>query len=201
MADNLRYFAFYKPYGYLSQFTSEGKWLGLTTLNIFPKDVYALGRLDADSEGLLLLTNDGSLNHILLNPKFKHTRTYWIQVEGDISEESVSLFRHPMELNYKGKTHRTFPSVASKLDLPDWVPDRDPPIRYRASIPTSWISLTITEGKNRQVRKMTAQVGHPTLRLIRHSIENVTLEGLKPGDHKEIQRSEMYSLLGLSHRI
>lgn len=201
MASNLEYYVFNKPYGILSQFTDEGRWKGLGSLGIFPSDVYPLGRLDADSEGLLLLTNDRSLNQRLLNPKFQHTRTYWVQVDHAVKAEALDLLKGPLDLNYKGKTHRTLPAKAELLDVPDWVGERVPPIRERANIPTTWISLELKEGKNRQVRKMTARAGHPTLRLIRYAIEEVTIEGLAPGEFHLLKQSEIYPLLKLSDRI
>lgn len=201
MASNLTYYVFNKPYGILSQFTDEGRWKGLGSLGLFPSDVYPIGRLDADSEGLLILTNDRSLNQRLLNPKYQHTRTYWVQVDHAVQDEALDQLKGPLELNYKGKIHRTLPAKADLLDVPNWVRERVPPIRQRAKIPTTWISLELKEGKNRQVRKMTAKVGHPTLRLIRYAIEDVTIEGLVSGEFHKMKQSEIYPLLKLSDRV
>ncbi|NNE54560.1 MAG: pseudouridine synthase [Flavobacteriales bacterium] len=189
------YHVLYKPFGILSQFSDEGKRSGLGSILDLPKDIYPVGRLDADSEGLLLLTNDKSLNDKLLNPRHAHRRTYMVQVEGDVTEDHLSQLCSPMELNYKGKIHVTRPSYAEYPDsLPDF-PERIPPIRFRASIPTTWIQLTITEGKNRQVRKMTAKVGLPTLRLVRWSLEKLTVEGFSSGEIRSYSRNELFEKL------
>lgn len=193
----MKYFAFHKPYGYLSQFTPEGKWQGLASFNLFPKDVYPIGRLDADSEGLLLLSNDSSINARLLHPKNQHWRTYLVQLEGNITEEAIAQLRGPLHLNYKGKIHRTSPAKASIIPPPSFLEERNPPVRFRKSVPTSWISLSLSEGKNRQVRKMTAQVGFPTLRLVRFSIEGISLKGIAPGGFVEYSAEEFMRLLKL----
>ncbi len=190
-----KYFIFHKPYGYLSQFTDEGRWKGLNQLLKVPKDVYAVGRLDADSEGLLILTNDKTINNKLLNPKFKHTRTYVVQVEGEFSSEALLRIEKPIEIKAGKQLHKTAPSTAKIIPEPDWLESREPPIRERKSIPTSWLKLSITEGKNRQVRKMTAAVGFPTLRLIRFSIEDVNLSELSQGEIKEIDEKLLKSKL------
>lgn len=177
------YYLFYKPYKVLSQFSEEGD--KETLANFFKdirKDVYPVGRLDYDSEGLLLLTNDKQLNHRLLNPLFVHSRTYWSQVEGIPSPEALKKLQQGTIINIDGKPYKTKPAKATWMELPPDVPERTPPIRFRQNIPTSWISLTITEGKNRQVRKMTASVNLPTLRLIRYSIGEITLHNMQPGD-------------------
>jgi len=181
-----RYFIVYKPFNVLSQFTShEGK---PTLKNFFsvPADVYPVGRLDFDSEGLLLLTNDKQLNHRLLDPKFAHEREYWVQVDGQINEAALQRLRSGVTINIDGKLYTTRHCQVELFDTEPEVPVRDPPIRYRAHIPTSWIKMVLREGKNRQVRKMTAQAGFPTLRLIRHRIGNITLNGLQPGEMREI---------------
>jgi 23S rRNA pseudouridine2457 synthase len=180
------YFIVYKPFNVLSQFTSgEGK----PTLKDFfsvPADVYPVGRLDFDSEGLLLLTNDKQLNHRLLDPKFAHEREYWVQVDGQIDEAALQRLRSGVTISIDGKPYHTRHCQVERFDSEPGVPERDPPIRYRAHIPTSWIKMILREGKNRQVRKMTAQAGFPTLRLIRHRIGKVTLDGLQPGGMREI---------------
>lgn len=181
----LQYYIFHKPYGVLSQFTSEGQNPGLGTILSLPPDVYPVGRLDLDSEGLLLLTNDKYLNHRLLDPENGHPRTYWAQVEGDITDEALEKLRTGVDLRINGKTFRTLPAQARKIEPPS-LPPRNPPIRVRLSVPDSWIELTLTEGKNRQVRRMTAAVGFPTLRLVRCKIGALELDDLKVGELREI---------------
>lgn len=185
------YFLIYKPYMMLSQFSREGEKLTLADLEFdFPADVYPVGRLDADSEGLLLLTNDKQLNHRLLNPKFRHNRTYYVQVEGVLTDDASQKLSQGVSISINGKPYHTLPADARPLFEPA-LPDRDPPIRYRASIPTSWLSISLHEGKNRQVRKMTAAVGFPTLRLVRWAIEDLTAEGMTPGQVRELSRAEV----------
>jgi 23S rRNA pseudouridine2457 synthase len=192
-----RYFIIHKPYGMLSQFSKEGDHATLADLFNFPKDVYPVGRLDSDSEGLLIITNDKNLNYKLLQPKFKHLRTYLAQVDGAISNEAIEKLQSGVNININGKLHKTLPSKAKIIDTPKEIEERNPPVRFRKNIPTSWIELSLTEGKNRQVRKMTAAVGFPTLRLIRIKIEQLSLFPLKCGEVKELQKQEIYRLLGL----
>ncbi len=171
---------------------------GKKTLKDFfdvPTDVYPVGRLDYDSEGLLILTNDTKLNALLLNPENAHQREYWVQVEGEITEAGLSVLEKGVTISVTGKKYKTKECMARKFSSAPKVAERNPPIRVRKSVPDSWISLTLTEGKNRQVRKMTAQAGFPTLRLIRYGIENITLQNLKPGEMKECSKSELYNLL------
>lgn len=177
---------FYKPYGVLSQFTPEGDHPTLADFGPFPKDVYPIGRLDADSEGLLLLTNDKNLQHRLTEPKFGHVRTYWAQVERVPSAEAL----HQLTRGVTIGDHRTNPSTVRLLDAAPELPARAVPIRYRKNVPTAWIELKLTEGRNRQVRRMTAAVGHPTLRLVRVGIVFLTLEGLRPGEWRELTAGE-----------
>lgn len=166
-----------KPYGVLCQFTDAG---GRRTLAEFvrQKDVYAAGRLDHDSEGLLLLTDDGRLAHRLTDPRHKQAKTYLVQVEGEVDEMALAALRRGVSLN----DGPTLPATAAPVVEPGWLWPRDPPVRFRKSIPTSWLSLTIREGRNRQVRRMTAAVGFPTLRLIRMRIGEHALDGLVPGE-------------------
>ena len=186
------YCIIYKPFNVLSQFTSgEGK----QTLKDFfdvPNDVYAVGRLDYDSEGLLILTNDKKLNHQLLHPLFAHEREYWVQVDGEINDEAIYDIRQGVDITVEGKLYRTKKCNATIFKIPPIVPDRTPPIRYRKSLPTSWIKLVLTEGKNRQVRKTTAAVGFPTLRLIRYRLEKCTIESLQPGEMRILTEGEAY---------
>ncbi len=169
---------FNKPYDVLSQFTDRGSPTTRATLSDFidMPGVYPAGRLDRDSEGLLLLTDDGRLQARIADPKFKLPKTYWVQVEGVLDEAALAALRDGVML----KDGPTRPAEVERLDAPDIWP-RTPPIRFRASIPDTWIALTIREGRNRQVRRMTAAVGHPTLRLIRRRIGDWTLDDLAPG--------------------
>lgn len=184
------YYLLNKPFGYLCQFTGESNDLLLGQLFDFPKDVYSVGRLDKDSEGLLLLTNDNRFKTKLLDPKSKHSKTYLVQVEGQIDRNSIQILESgTIEIQHKGRKHRVEKATCKLISHPD-IPDRVPPIRYRATIPTSWIELTIIEGKNRQVRKMTAAVGFPTLRLIRTQIGELFLGKLESGKVLEIDFNE-----------
>ncbi len=190
-----RYFIIYKPYQVLSQFTSEGGKQSLADVYDVPKDVYPVGRLDYDSEGLLILTNDTKLNHLLLDPKHKHEREYWVQVEGFITDQSLKQLQSGIVISVDGKEHKTLRCKADRFYTSPTVAERHPPIRLRKNIPVSWISLSLKEGKNRQVRRMTSKVGFPTLRLIRYRIEKITLHGLEPGDIKELSKQEIYKKL------
>lgn len=181
-----KYFALHKPYGYLCQFTGDDGDLLLGDLYNFPKDVYSVGRLDKDSEGLLLLTNDNDYKTRLLDPKSNKSKTYLVQVEGEINTKAIEeLKAGSIVISHKGTKHKVSKADCSIVPTP-FIEERKPAIRYRANIPTSWIELSITEGKNRQVRKMTAAVGYPTLRLIRVSFDSIQLEELKSGEVREI---------------
>lgn len=159
----------YKPFNMLSQFTREAPHhITLADLDFnFPKDVYPVGRLDADSEGLLLLTDDKQLNAKLLHPKNKQPKTYWVQVEGAPEEADLGPLRKGIPIKIKKKIHQTAPARVQLLEEIPNLPERIPPIRFRKSIPDTWVSITITEGKNRQVRRMFASIGFPVLRLVR----------------------------------
>ena len=172
---------FNKPFGVLSQFTPEAGHRALDEFG-FPANVYAAGRLDHDSEGALLLTDNGQLIKKLLDPKFEHPRTYLVQVDGQITQEAVNQLKKGVII----KGYRTKPCQAEIVDSPENLWERVPPIRYRANIPTSWVRLTLIEGKNRQVRHMTAAVGFPTLRLIRVQIGNISLGNLQPGEWRVV---------------
>jgi 23S rRNA pseudouridine2457 synthase len=172
---------FNKPYGVLCQFRPvPGK---LTLKDFIPlPDVYAAGRLDADSEGLLVLTSDGRQQHHITDPRHKLAKTYFVQVEGTPDDAALASLRAGVTLN-DGLTR---PADASRVAEPPWLWPRSPPVRFRRHIPATWLKLTIREGKNRQVRRMTAAIGHPTLRLIRYGIGHWTLEGLTPGTWRHI---------------
>jgi 23S rRNA pseudouridine2457 synthase len=189
------YFKLYKPYQVLSQFSPEDGKQTLADFFDIPKDVYPVGRLDFDSEGLLLLTNDKQLNHRLLHPKFFHQRSYWVQVDGAINEKAIRDLSNGVDINLDGKIYRTKKSIAKIFETDPIVPARNPPIRFRKEIPAPWIELILTEGKNRQVRKMTAKVGFPTLRLIRNSIEEIFLNNMQPGEMISLTEQEIYQKL------
>ena len=177
-----RLLLFNKPFGVLSQFTDRGSPTERATLSDFitVKGVYPAGRLDRDSEGLLLLTDDGRLQARIADPRFKLPKTYLVQVEGDPQEEALAQLRHGVRL----KDGMTLPAEALRIDAPDLWP-RDPPIRVRKAIPDTWLQITLREGRNRQVRRMTAAVGLPTLRLVRWSIGDWALDGIAPGQFTE----------------
>jgi len=184
------YILFYKPYGALPQFSEEGDHKTLRDFGPFPKDVYAAGRLDADSEGLLFLTNDTGLNHRLTDPKFGHPRTYLVQVEGLPAEPVLDELRRGVVVQRK----KTRPAEVRLLEQEPPVPPRTVPIRFRKTVPTSWLEITLREGRNRQVRRMTAAAGFPTLRLVRIKIGLLELGKLQPGQHRELSDEEVGKL-------
>ena len=180
------YFIIYKPYGVLSQFSDENGNPGLGSLFELPKDVYPVGRLDLDSEGLLLLTNDKKLNALLLDPKQAHKRTYWVEVDGEVNAEAAEALRQGPAFRVKGKEHDSLPLEVRVMEAPAGLAERDPPVNRRKHPVTTWLELKLTEGKNRQVRRITAAVGHPTLRLLRVAIEDLELSPLKPGEIRQV---------------
>jgi 23S rRNA pseudouridine2457 synthase len=180
------YILFHKPYNVLSQFTPEDGARALSEFNL-PAGVYAAGRLDKDSEGLLLLTDDGLMIEKLLNPKNEKPKTYWVLVERVPTEDELERMRKGLKI----EDYLTKPCSVKILDPQPEVPPRDPPVRFRKTVQDVWIEITITEGKNRQVRKMTAAIGHPTLRLIRRKIGNLELGDLPEGKWKEISKEEI----------
>lgn len=187
------YFLIYKPYGILSQFSGEKDTL--KAVGSFPKEVYPVGRLDKDSEGLLLITDDKALNHLLLDPKYGHKRSYLAQVEGIPTLEALEALRQGVTISVDGQNYYTKIAQAELLELAPTLPERNPPIRYRKSVPDYWIKLTLTEGKNRQVRKMTAAAGFPTLRLVRWSMEDLSINGFEVGEVREFDQEQLYQLL------
>jgi 23S rRNA pseudouridine2457 synthase len=194
--DKYRYFVLHKPFGVISQFSDEQGKIHLPTLAScfpFPGDVYPVGRLDADSEGILLITNDSSLNHKLLGPDSQVKKVYYAQVAGAPDETALQKWeRGGLTISHKGRTHICLPAKAKLIDPPDF-PERSTPVSFGGI--TSWIRLTLVEGKNRQVRKMTAAAGFPTLRLIRVRISGLALMGLQSGEVKEYSRNQIYRAL------
>ncbi|MEG1235791.1 MAG: rRNA large subunit pseudouridine synthase E, partial [Acinetobacter sp.] len=173
-----------KPYDVLSQFRADEKHPTMADF-VNDKDLRLAGRLDMDSEGLVFLTDHGGLNQYITNPANKKFKTYMVQVEGDVTEEALEQLRKGVEL----KDGMTLPARAEKVSEPEWLWERNPPVRFRASVPTSWVEISICEGRNRQVRRMTSAVGFPTLRLIRTKIGEIDLVrmGLQPGETREIE--------------
>jgi 23S rRNA pseudouridine2457 synthase len=182
-----RIILFNKPYGVLSQFTAEDGHAGLKDFIPLP-GFYPAGRLDADSEGLLILTDDGGLQHRLSDPRHKQPKTYWAQVEGVPDEQALEPLRRGVDLG----DFVTGPAQVRCIAEPEWLWPRDPPVRFRKAIPTSWIELVLKEGKNRQVRRMTAKIGFPTLRLLRVAIGGYRLDALQPGQWREEMAAGTY---------
>ena len=184
--------ALHKPYGVLSQFTPEpgSKWRTLADCQL-PREVYALGRLDADSEGLLLLSDEPGMSTRLLDPDAGHPREYWVQVEGVPSDDALERLARGVVIG----GYATRPCRAWRLEAPPALPARVPPIRVRQTVPDTWIAIELTEGKNRQVRRMTAAVGHPTLRLVRARIGNFHLGSLARGKWRELTAAERVAVL------
>ncbi len=191
-----RYFLLNKPYNVICQFTPDVKGqITLADLYDFPKEVYPVGRLDLDSEGLLILTDDRSLSHRLLNPAFQHERVYWAQVEGCPADADLEKFSLGVQFNLDKNLFTALPARARLLTPEPAVWPRDPPIRTRRVKPVSWIEISLMEGKNRQVRKMCAAVGFPVLRLVRSQIENLCLDDLLSGTVKELSGALIYEKL------
>ncbi|MGJ3248706.1 MAG: pseudouridine synthase [Elainellaceae cyanobacterium] len=195
-----RFILFYKPYNVLTQFTdrpgsSPSSGDRQTLGDFIPvKAVYPVGRLDRDSEGLVLLTNNGQIQHQLTDPRFSHPRTYWVQVERVPTQRAIDQLQRGVTI----RGYQTRPAKVRRLLPEPTLPPRNPPIRFRKSVPTAWLELTLTEGKNRQVRRMTAAVGFPTLRLIRVRLAHLTLDGLEPGQWRDLTPADIQPLRSLS---
>ena len=191
-----RYVLFYKPYGVLSQFTDSSGETQRRTLKdyISISEVYPVGRLDWDSEGLMLLTNRGQLQHRLSHPQFEHRRTYWAQVERIPDANAIAQLQQGVTI----EKYRTRPAFVRLLNFEPQLPPRNPPIRFRKNVPTAWLEITLTEGKNRQVRRMTAAVGFPTLRLVRVALAHLKLGELQPGQWRDLTADELNLLLKLT---
>ncbi|HET6990439.1 MAG TPA: pseudouridine synthase [Bacteroidia bacterium] len=194
MNNQYTYCITYKPYGMLSQFTPEGNKPALGSLFKFPLDCYPVGQLETESEGLLLLTNDKKINHKFLNPTVEFKRTYYVQVDGDINEEAIDKLRNGIEVKVEGKIFNTKKAIVEKIEEPS-LPPRNPPVRFRKSVPTSWISITLSEQKNKQVRSMLSTVGFPALRIVRMKMGNLELKSMLPGDVVELKSAEVYDKL------
>jgi 23S rRNA pseudouridine2457 synthase len=190
------YYKLYKPFRVLSQFSDIEGRKTLKDLFNFPDDVYPVGRLDYDSEGLLILTNDRLITGLLLNPAYEHKREYFVQVEGIPEEKDLELFKNGLII----KGRKTQPASAELISAPP-VPARNPPVRFRKHIPDSWLKIILTEGKNRQVRRMTAAIGFPTLRLIRVRIENITLDNMNPGEVRKLSSEEINGLAEIKSKL
>ena len=194
----LQYYILNKPHGVICQFSPEGTHTTLKDITDINEDIYPVGRLDTDSEGLLVLTNDKRLNHQLLTPDSKTPKTYWVQVEGIPEEDELKMLRRGVNFMAKGRKYKSSPCQAKLVeDVQIW--ERNPPIRERKNIPSSWLSITISEGKNRQVRKMTAAIGYPTLRLVRVQLGalNILDQKIPLGTCVEYKQQELLQLLDL----
>lgn len=187
--NKLKYYLLNKPYGVLTQFTDKAGRKTLADIYNFPKDVYPVGRLDMDSEGLLLLTDDKTLTDHLLNPESKNEKEYCVLVEGIPTQAEIDRLSGGVMIQGK----KTLPAKVKQIDDPCF-PERVPPVRYRKNVADCWLSIAITEGRNRQVRKMTAAIGHPTLRLMRVRIKNLLLDGIKPGEVRPLNPEEIEDL-------
>ncbi|MEO6818302.1 MAG: pseudouridine synthase [Ginsengibacter sp.] len=194
-----QYFIIYKPFGVLSQFTATDGKKSLKDFFDVPVNVYPVGRLDADSEGLLILTNDKALNHLLLDPTKNHEREYFVQVEGLITKQAIYQLQNGVTIKVENKKMITQKCNVFIFENPPLLPERNPAIRVRKTIPDSWIKIILTEGKNRQVRKMTAAVGFPTLRLVRYRVEKINIDKLQPGEMCMISGKELYNLLKIKN--
>ena len=184
------YILFYKPFNVICQFSPEGEKITLKEFIKIP-EIYPVGRLDTDSEGLIILTDDNQLKQILTEPRYKSEKTYFVQVEGLPTPQSLKILEQGVLIG----DYRTLPAKAKILNQEPKLPLRDPPIRFRKNIPTTWLEIKIKEGKNRQIRKMTASIGYPTLRLVRAKIKGVEIDQLIPGEYRFLQKKEIIDLM------
>ena len=194
MNNQYSYFLVYKPYGMITPIKPTGKNTKQKSLHKFPLDCYPIDRLETDSEGLLLLTNDKKINHKLLDAKMHFKKTYLVQVDGEISDEAIKKLCDGLEIKLEGKNYTTLPAKAEKIEPPS-LPPRIPPVRFRKTVPTSWLKIELTEIKNRQVKTMTAAVGFPTLRLVRCGMEKIEVGNMLPNDVVEMTNEEVYKKL------
>lgn len=188
---NKKYYLIYKPFRVLSQFTPIDGKNCLADYFSFEKDVYSVGRLDYDSEGLLLLTNDKKLKSYIQEPANNITKQYLVQIDGSFTTEAVSLLEKGIEIKLDSGIYKTKPCKVEILAIEPDLPERIPPVRFRKSIPTAWLKITLAEGKNRQIRKMTAKAGNPALRIVRIKIGHLKLSGLLPGHYRELSKEEL----------
>lgn len=192
----LHYYIVYKPYGMMSQFSVENERPVLANLVFrFPKDVYPVEPINADSEGLLILSNDRALKQQMLDASKTITKTYLLQVEGEVTDEALKTLAQGVTISVEGKSTKAPKTKVKIIAQPEWIAERNPPVRYRKSVPDTWLELSIIEGKNSQVRRMTAAVGHPTLRLIRSGIGKLWLTNMKQGEVKEVNREDLNKAL------
>ena len=195
-ASELKYYVMYKPFNVLNQFTKERpEHITLANFLHVDKDIYPVGRLDKDSEGLVLLTNDKTINSQLLDPAFGHSRTYLVQVDGDITPEAIEKASGGVSIKLDSGLYTTKPCIIKKMSKAPALPERNPPVRFRKLIPTSWIKIELKEGKNRQIRRMMAAIGFPVLRLVRVQLEDLRLGKLQPGEYQEYPSKEIFKLL------
>ncbi len=187
---NFTYLLFYKPYNVICQFSPEDEKITLKEFIKIP-EIYPVGRLDTDSEGLIIITNDNKLKQILTEPKYKSEKTYMVQVEGIPDKQSLEKLEKGVII----QGYQTLPAKAKLIDFEIDLPPRDPPIRFRKNIPTSWLEIKIKEGKNRQIRKMTASIGYPTLRLVRTKIKHIGIDSLSSGEYRHLTPKEALDLM------
>lgn len=192
----LHYFIVYKPYGMMSQFSVENERPVLANLaHRFPKDVYPVEPINADSEGILILSNDRALKQQMLDASKKNSKTYILLVEGEITDDAIKQLSQGVSISVDGEKTKTPKAKVRKIEMPEWIQERNPPVRIRKSIQDTWLEISIIEGKNSQIRRMTAAVGFPTLRLIRSGINRLLLTGMKQGEVKEVKREDLEKAL------
>ncbi len=192
MSSQYTYYRIYKPYGMLSQFTPEGNKPALGSLLKFPLDCYPVGSLETEAEGLLILTNDRKVSQKFLDSKAEHKQTYFVQVDGAITEEAIEKLSIGVEVKIEGKSFNTQPANVKIIEEPK-LPSRNPPVRFRKTVPTTWIRITLIESKNKQVRQMASAVGFPALRIVRFAFEKLDIGEMNSGDVMELSRNDVYN--------